>query len=67
LISEEGAFKDKRVKLLALVDGKAQGQSPADRYYEYLHLATALDHADAYGALADDARKFLIRFPEDAR
>jgi TolA-binding protein len=67
LISEEGAFKDKRAKLLALVEGTPLGQSPADRYYEYLHLATALDHTDAYGALLDDARKFLILFPEDAR
>lgn len=67
LISEEGVFKDKRAKLLALVEGTPQGQSPADRYYEYLHLATVLDHADAYGALLDDARKFLILFPEDTR
>jgi len=67
MIAEEGSFKEKRAKLLALIDGTPKGQTPADRYYEYLYAAPILDNSEIYGLLADEARKFLILFPEDAR
>jgi len=65
MISAEGAFKDKRAKLLALLDGTPKGLTPADRYYEYLNVA--LEHSEAYSLLAEETRKFLALFPEDAR
>jgi len=67
IIAEEGAFKEKRAKLLALLDTAPKGQSPADRYFEYLLAAPAFEHAGVFAVLVDDARKFLILFPEDAR
>jgi TolA-binding protein len=67
MIAEEGAFKEKRAKLLALIEGTPKGQAPADRYYEYLNAAPLLDNSEVYGLLADETRKFLLLFPEDAR
>jgi len=67
MIAEEGSFKEKRAKLLALIDGTPKGQVPADRYYEYLYAAPMLDNSEVYSLLAEESRKFLILFPEDAR
>lgn len=67
IIAEEGAFKEKRARLLALIEAAPKGETPADRYFEYLSAATTFEHAGVFMVLADDARKFLILFPEDAR
>lgn len=67
MITEEGAFKEKRAKLLALVEATPKGQTPADRYFEYLLAVMGVEQADVYEVVIDDARKFLILFPEDAR
>lgn len=67
MITEEGAFKEKRAKLQALVETAAKGQSPVDRYFEYLLAITAVEYAGVYGAVVNDAKQFLILFPEEAR
>ena len=67
MITDEGAFKEQRAKLLALVEATPKGQTPADRYFEYLLAVKGVEYADAYGVVVDDARKFLILFPEATR
>jgi len=67
IISTDGSFKTKREKLLPFVDGTATGQTPADRYFEYLYLAATLDNAEVYAVILNDAKTFLIQFPDDAR
>ena len=67
MIAEDGSFKEKRAKLSALIDGTPKDRAPADRDYEYLNAAPMLDNSEVYGLLAEEARKFLILFPDDAR
>ncbi len=67
MISTEGVFKEKRAKWLALLDSTAPGQSAADRYFQYLNLALALESAESYAILLNDAKSFLVQFAEDAR
>jgi TolA-binding protein len=67
IISAEGSFKDKRTRLLPLVDGAATGPNPADRYFLYLNAAMALENSEAFAVILNDAKKFLILFPDEAR
>jgi len=67
MITEEGVFKEKRAKLLALVEATPKSETSADRYFEYLLAVMGFEHAEVYGVVIDEARKFLILFPEEAR
>jgi TolA-binding protein len=67
MISTESAFKDKRAGLLPLLDGVAASENPADRYFHYLNVAMALENSDAYAVIVNDAKRFLVLFPEDTR
>jgi len=67
IISTEGFFKDKRAKLLPLVDATSTAENSADRYFQYVNLAATFDHSDIYAVVINDARNFLILFPEDTR
>jgi TolA-binding protein len=67
IITTDNAYKEKRPALLAAVEALPAGENPADRHYHYLNRAAALDHSDIADLLLEEARKFLLRFPEDAR
>ncbi len=67
IITAENAYKEKRAALLAILETPPAGENPADLYYHYLNRAMALDHNDIANLILDDARKFLVQFPEDTR
>jgi TolA-binding protein len=67
ILTAENAYKEKRAAMLATLEALPAGEHPADRYYHYLNQVMALDNNDIANLILDDARKFLVQFPDDAR
>jgi TolA-binding protein len=67
IISKEKAYAPKKEKLLAIVDGPFEGDTLADRHYDYLGFLVELDDANLYNWTVDEAKRFISRFPNDER
>lgn len=67
IATDEGAFKEIRASLLAALDNPVTGETPADRFYEYLKLAATIGRAELCPELIADTHQFVTRFPEEAR
>lgn len=67
IITADNAYKEKRAALLATLETPPVGESPADLYFHYLNRVMALENKDIANLILDDAWKFLVLFPDDAR
>ena len=66
IAKKKRAFKNKKEKLLNILNGQFTGETIADRYYDYLKFLFQLDEAKLYDWTLANARIFLRQFPNDS-
>ncbi len=65
IIKNENAYREKKEKLLAVLNSPSTVAKPADRYFAYLSFLMELDEAKLCEWTLNEARYFSSRFPND--
>lgn len=63
IIAKERAYRDKKEKLAAILDGEFTGETTADKYYFYLNFLMELDESKLFDWTLAETRQFFYQFP----
>lgn len=67
LLNDIGDFKARRSEILAMIDHRTNGETDAERYFQYLDFMHKLADIDLDKWIISDMRYFITHFPDDLR